>query len=89
MTYQILPPWGVSAGYSYEYTDYTEGTLANLSDHRLFLSTQYALRDWLVLGLSYRYGSRGVHGNVTVGGVNEYTDNQVMLTVTAMPDLRF
>jgi hypothetical protein len=89
VTYQILPPWSVSLGYSYEYTDYTEGTLANLSDNRLFLSTQYALRDWLMLGLSYGYGSRGVHGNVTAGGVNEYTDNQVMLTVTAMPNLRF
>ena len=89
LTYQILPPWAVSVGYSYEYTDYTEGTLANLSDNRLFLSTQYALRDWLMLGLSYGYSSRGVHGNVTVSGVNEYTDNQVMLTVTAMPNLRF
>jgi hypothetical protein len=90
LTYQILPPWSVSAAYTYEYTDYTDSTFANFADHRLFLSTQYALREWLALGLSYRYGTRRVHGgNVTVTGVNEFTDNQVMLTVTASPKLRF
>jgi hypothetical protein len=89
LTYQILRPWGVSVDYSYEYTDYTEGTLANYADHRFFLSTQYALREWLVLGLSYRYGHRNVHGDVTVSGVTPFTDNQVMLTLTASPSLRF
>jgi len=76
--------------YIYQYTDYTDSTFANYSDHRLFLSTGYALREWLVLGLSYRYGARRLHGgNVTAAGVNEFTDNQVMLTVTARPSFRF
>jgi hypothetical protein len=89
LTYQILRPWGVSVAYSYEYTDYTQGTTANYSDHRLLLSTQYALREWLALGLSYRYGHRNVHGDATVSGVTEFTGNQVMLTLTASPSLRF
>ena len=89
LTYQILRPWSVSVGYIYEYTDYTDSTIANLSNHRLLLSTSYALREWLVLGLSYRYGAQGVHGNVSQAGVNEFTDNQVMLTLTARPSLRF
>jgi hypothetical protein len=89
LTYQILRPWSVSVAYSYEYTDYTDSAIANLSNNRLFLSTQYALREWLVLGLSYRYGAQGVHGNVSQAGVNEFTDNQVMLTLTARPSLRF
>ena len=92
LTYQILRPWGVSVAYTYEYTDYTDSTFANYSDHRLFLSTQYALREWLALGLSYRYGARRVHGNATaIGavGVDEFTGNQVMLTVTASPSFRF
>jgi hypothetical protein len=90
LTYQILRPWDVSVAYTYEYTDYTDSTIANFSDHRLFLSTQYALREWLVLGLSYRYGARRTHGgNVTVAGVDEFTGNQVMLTVTASPKFRF
>ncbi len=90
LTYQILRPWDVSVTYSYEYTDYTASTIANLSNHRLFLSTHYALREWLVLGLSYRYGAQHEHGgNVSQTGVNDFTDNQVMLTVTARPALRF
>jgi Putative outer membrane beta-barrel porin, MtrB/PioB len=90
LTYQILRPWSVSVAYTYENTDYTDSTLANFSDHRVFLSTQYALREWLALGLSYRYGARHVHGgNVTVAGVDEFTGNQVMLTVTASPKFRF
>ena len=89
LTYQILRPWSVSVAYTYEYTDYTDSTIANLSNHRLFLSTQYALREWLVLGLSYRYGAQREHGNVSQAGVSDFTDNQVMLTVTASPALRF
>jgi len=90
LTYQILRPWSVSVAYTYEYTYYTDSTTANLSNHRLFLSTQYALREWLVLGLSYRYGAQREHGgNVSQAGVSDFTDNQVMLTVTASPALRF
>jgi hypothetical protein len=89
LTYQILRPWGVSVAYIYEYTAYTDSATADLSDHRLLLSTQYALREWLVLGLSYRYGARREHGNATVRGADEFTGNQVMLTVTARPTLRF
>jgi hypothetical protein len=89
LTYQILTPWRVSVAYTYEYTAYTDSTTANLSNHRLFLSTQYALREWLVLGLSYRYGAQREHGNVSQAGVSDFTDNQVLLTVTASPALRF
>ena len=89
LTYQILRPWSVSVAYTYEYTDYRDSTIANLSNNRLFLNTQYALREWLVLGLSYRYGTQGVHGNVSPAGVSDFTDNQVMLTVTASPKFRF
>jgi hypothetical protein len=89
LTYQILRPWGISLEYTYEYTDYTDSIFSNFSDHRLFLSTQYALREWLVVGLSYRYGTRQVHGNITGIDVNEFTGNQVMLTVTASPTFRF
>lgn len=89
VTYQILRPWGVSVAYIYEYTDYTDSTIANYSDHRLFLSTQYALREWLILGLSYRFGTRQAHGGATARGVEEFTGNEVMLTLTASPSLRF
>jgi len=90
LTYKILRPWEVSVAYIYEYTDYTDSTTANFSDHRLRLSTQYALREWLLLGLSYRYGARRLSGSNTAGtGVSEFTDNQVMFTLTASPNFRF
>jgi hypothetical protein len=89
LTYQILRPWRVSVGYAYEYTDYTNNTTANRSDHRLLLGTQFALREWLTLGLSYGYRSRQEHGNNTTAGVDEFSRNQVMLTLTASPTLRF
>jgi len=90
LTYQILRPWRASVAYAYEYTDFADNTLANLSDHRLLLGTSFDLREWLVLGLSYRYSARRVHGgNATVGGVDEFSRNQVMLTLTARPALRF
>jgi len=55
----------------------------------LSLETQFAIREWLLLGLSYNYGARRVHGNTSVAGVDEFTGNQVMLTVTASPKFRF
>ena len=89
LTYRILRPWLISVGYTYNYTNYVDNTIADRADHELFLSTDFALRDWLRLGLSYRYASRQVHGNVTMGGVNDFTGNQVMLTLTASPSLHF
>jgi hypothetical protein len=90
LTYQILRPWRASVAYAYEYTDFVDNTLANLSDHRLLLGTSFDLREWLVLGLSYSYRTRRLHGgNVTVGEVDEFSRNQVMLTLTAKPALRF
>ena len=92
LTYQILRPWDVSMAYTYEYTDYTNSIFANLSNHRLLLSTQYALREWLVLGLSYGYRAQHTHGTVLQvpqTGVTDFTNNQVMLTLTVSPSLRF
>ena len=90
LTYQIIRPWSASVAYAYEYTDYSDNTRANLSDHRLLLGTAFDLREWLVLGLSYSYRTRRLHGgNVTVAGVDEFSRNIVMLTLTARPTLRF
>jgi hypothetical protein len=76
-------------GYAYEHTNFYDSSTANHSDHRLLLGTQFALREWLTLGLAYGYRSRQVHGNTATTGVSEYSRNQVMLTLTASPTLRF
>jgi hypothetical protein len=89
LTYQILTPWNVSVVYAYSYTDYTNTSTANLSTQTLLLGTQYTLREWLVLGLTYGYNAQHEHGNVSQAGVSAFTDNQVMFTVTAKPALRF
>lgn len=93
VTYQILRPWSVTAGYAYELTDFTDDrpgiAVANRADHRLLMSTQFALREWLLLGLSYRYSSRLAEGNSAAVRAEEFSRNQVMLTLTASPDLRF
>ena len=89
LTYQILTPWNVSVTYAYTYTDYTNSSTANLSNQFLLLSTQYTLREWLALGLTYGYRAQHEHGNVSQAGVSDFTNNQVMLTVTARPALRF
>ncbi|MGE3539038.1 MAG: hypothetical protein AB7N91_16600 [Candidatus Tectimicrobiota bacterium] len=89
VTYYILRPWNVSVGYAYEHTHYTDKATGDITDHRLLLGTQFALRDWLLLGLSYRYASRSIDGNATVNEVTNFARNQFSLTVTAAPNLRF
>jgi hypothetical protein len=89
LTYQILRPWRVSAAYAYEFTNFMNDARPNIEDHRLLVGTQFVLREWLMLGLSYRYASRHLHGDTTVGGIENFARNQVMLTVTASPNFRF
>jgi opacity protein-like surface antigen len=89
VTYQILRPWKVSVAYAYERTHFTDDAVPDIGDHRLLLGTQFALRDWLFLGLSYRYASRRMDGNTAVNTVTDFTRNQFSLTVTANPNFRF
>lgn len=89
VTYQILRPWNVSVAYAYERTNFTNDTASDIEDHRLLLGTQFALREWLLLGLSYRYTSRQTNGNATGDDLTDFTRNQFNLTVTANPNFRF
>lgn len=93
MTYQILRPWSVAVSYAYELTDFTDDragiAVTNRADHRVLMGTQFALREWLLLGLSYRYSSRLVDSTSAAARTEEFARNQVMLTLTASPDLRF
>ena len=93
VTYQILRPWSVTASYAYELTDFVNSRsgidVTNRADHWFLMGTQFALREWLQLGLSYRYSSRLADGNSAAVRAEEFSRNQVMLTLTASPDLRF
>jgi hypothetical protein len=93
LTYQILRPWRLSAAYAYELTDFTKGgsnlNVANIRDHRFVFTSQFALRQWLLLDLSYRYSTRGLSNGIPLLGVEPFYRNEVVLTLTAAPSFFF
>lgn len=91
LIYQILRPWRVSAAYAYELTDYAKGgttvTLANVGDQRFILASQFAVRPWLLLDLSYRHSTRHTGNGSSVQGVEAFHRNEVLLRLIATPNL--
>lgn len=93
LTYQILRPWRLSASYAYELTDFAKGgsnlNIANIGDHRFTFASQFALRQWLLLDLSYRYSTRQVSNGTPLLGVEPFYRNEVILRLTAAPSFLF
>jgi hypothetical protein len=93
LTYQILRPWRLSAAYAYELTDFAKGgsnlNIANIGDHRFTFASQFALRQWLLLDLSYRYSTRQVSNGIPLLGVEPFYRNEVILRLTAAPSFLF
>jgi len=93
LTYQILRPWRLSAAYAYELTDFAKGgsnlNIANIGDHRFTFASQFALRQWLLLDLSYRYTTRQVSNGTPLLGVEPFYRNEVILRLTAAPSFLF
>ncbi len=93
LTYQILRPWRLSASYAYELTDFAKGGLnlniANIGDHRFTFTSQVALRQWLLLDLSYRYSRRELSDGISLLGVEPFYRNEVILRLTAAPSFLF
>ena len=93
LSYQILRPWRISASYAYELTDFTQGisnvNLANIGDHRFAFISQFALRQWLFLDLSYRYTARHLSNGLPISDVEPYYRNEVILRLTAAPSFLF
>jgi len=93
LTYQILRPWRLSASYAYELTDFAKGGLnlniANIGDHRFTFTSQVALRQWLLLDLSYRYSTRELSDGISLLGVEPFYRNEVILRLTAAPSFLF
>lgn len=89
VTYRITSPWSVSVAYAFERTDYREDAIADIDDHRLVLGTQFALNEWLSLGLAYRYTTRQTARSSFGGEVSDFSRNQVGLTISASPNIRF
>jgi hypothetical protein len=93
LTYQILRPWRLSAAYAYELTDFTQGgsnlNIANIGDHRFTFASQFAVRQWLLLDLSYRYSTRQLSNGIPLLGVEPFYRNEVILRLTAAPSFLF
>jgi len=93
LTYQILRPWRLSASYAYELTDFTQGgsnlNIANIGDHRFTFASQFAVRQWLLLDLSYRYSTRQLSNGIPLLGVEPFYRNEVILRLTAAPSFLF
>ena len=93
LTYQIFRPWRLFAAYTYDHTNFTQGVaslnLANIGDHRFTFISQFALRQWLLLDLSYRYSSRLLSNGLPIQDVNPYYRNEVSLRLTAVPSFLF
>ena len=93
LSYQILRPWRLSASYAYEFTDFTQGisnvNLANISDHRFAVISQFALRQWLFLDVSYRYTARHLSNGLPISDVEPYYRNEVLLRLIAAPSFLF
>jgi hypothetical protein len=93
LTYQILRPWRLSASYAYELTDFTKGgfnlNIANIGDHRFAFTSQFALRQWLLLDLSYRYSTRELNNGIPLLGVEPFYRNEVILRLTAVSSFLF
>jgi Putative beta-barrel porin 2 len=93
LSYQILRPWRLSASYAYELTDFTQRVsnvnLATIGDHRFAFTSQFALRQWLLLDLSYRYSTRQLNNGIPLVGIEPFYRNEVILRLTAAPSFLF
>ena len=93
LTYQILRPWRLFASYAYEHTNFTQGVsnlnLADIGDHRFTFTSQFALRQWLLLDLSYRYTARQLSNGLPIQDVEPFYRNEVTLRLTAAPSFLF
>ena len=88
--YQMLRFLGVHADYRWLWVDYQEGDRADRADQRFRGGFVFTIRDWLFIDLVYQYRNRAFDSTVVDDRErNEFTRNEVILSVTYKPTLRF
>lgn len=88
LTYQMLRFWRLSFDYDFAVTNYDSSTRADRTDHRLTFASQFTIREALFLSLTYRHRTRQ-SGSGDTDGDNDFSRNEVMLTLTYAPTFLF
>ena len=87
--YQMLRFLGLHADYRIAWADFQEGGVADRTDQRFRGGLVFTVRTWLFIDLMYQYRDRAFDSARTSREDDEYTRNEVMLSVTYRPTLRF
>ena len=87
--YQMLRFLGLHADYRIAWADYQEGNRADRTDQRFRGGLVFTVRTWLFIDLMYQYRDRAFDSAAENRERSEYTRNEVMLSVTYRPTLRF
>lgn len=87
LIYEALRFWRLSLAYDFEFSNFDESDRADRTNHRLTFISQFILRRGLSLDLTYRFRARRFGDGVQ--GDSEFDRNEVMLSITYAPTLRF
>ena len=87
LVYRMLRFWILSTDYRFAFTDFDASTRADRTNHRLGFTSRFLLRQGLSLALTYRYSERAFDG--ASSDDDEFTRNQISLTITYRPTFRF
>jgi hypothetical protein len=90
LQYQMLRFLGFHADYSFSFSNYDEDVRADRTDHRLSAGAVLAIRAGLFVDLTYQYRNRTFDNTPEDDGTDdEYSRNEIILSVTYQPTLRF
>jgi len=89
--YQMLRFLGFHAAYNYSFSNYQEDVRADRTDHRLEAGAVLTIRAGLFVDLTYQYHNRTYDDTPESSGRDgeEYSRNEVILSVAYRPTLRF
>lgn len=86
LVYEVLRFWRLSLAYEFEFNDFDESSQPDRTNHHLTFISQFILQRGLSLDVTYRFRSRRFDG---VQRFDEYDRNEIMLSITYAPTLRF
>jgi hypothetical protein len=90
LLYEALRFWHLSLAYSFEFNNFDESDRPDRTNHRLVFISQFILRRGLSLEVTYEFRARRLDGGGGNDGFDdEFDRNEIMLSITYAPTLRF